>query len=332
MKILLIRLSSFGDVVFTLPLARALKTFRPGVTLAWAVEDPLVPLLAGASYVDVVLTAETRRWRKRPFSRTTLLDVRRFLREARAFAPDVVVDAQGLAKSAWATALVPAARKIGFGPRTATESVSCLALDERVEARDRPHAIDRALALAEHLAGRGGFERVPDVSHLVATPDADVDGWLAERGSRPFALLQPFSSRPGKEWPGESVLAVARRLDAAGLPAVVRWGPGERDRAVALSGSGPDLLSVAPPTGPAGVARLASRAALFVGADTGPTHLAAAAGAPTLALHGPTDPERFGPAGRRVRALRPAPPYNADLAAVAAITPDEIAAAALALL
>ncbi len=332
MKVLLIRLSSFGDVVFTLPLARALRTFQPGVTLSWAVEDPLAPLLRRAAYVDLVLKAETRRWRRKPFARETWADVLRFLREARAFAPDVIVDAQGLLKSAWATALVPAARKVGFGPRTATESVSCLALDERVEARDRPHVVDRALALAEHLAGRGGFDRVPDVSHLVSTPDEGVDAWLAARGPRPFALLQPFASRPGKEWPAESLLPVARRLAAAGLPAVVRWGPAERDRAAALAASAPDVLSLAPPTGPAAVARLAARAALFVGADTGPTHLSAAAGTPTLALYGPTDPARFGPAGPRARALTAGGNYNRGAATVAALGADEIAEAALSLL
>lgn len=331
MKVLLIRLSSFGDVVFTLPLARALKTFRPGVNLAWAVEDPLAPLLSGASYVDLVLGAETRRWRRRPLARETWADVRRFLRQARAFAPDVIVDAQGLVKSAWATALVPAARKVGFGPGTATERVSCLALDERVEARGRPHAVDRALALAEHLAGRGGFDRVPDVSHLVSAPDAEVDAWLAARGPLPFALLQPFASHPGKEWPAESVLPAARRLAAAGFPAVVRWGPAERDRAAALAASAPDALSLAPPTGPAAVARLAARAALFVGADTGPTHLAAAAGTPTLALFGPTDPARFGPAGPRAGALRARGNYNRGAAGVAALEADEIADAALSL-
>lgn len=333
MKILLIRLSSFGDVVFTLPLAKALKSMGPGAAVAWAIEDPLAPLVAGAPYVDAVLLAQTRRWRRAPLSRDTRADAARFLAEARAFAPDVVVDAQGLWKSAWATFLVPAARKVGFGPLTATERVNCLATDERVEARGRAHAVDRALALAEHLSGRAGFERVPDVSHLVAREDPEVDAWLAARASRPFALLQPFSSHPGKEWPDASLLAVARRLLASSLPCVVRWGPGERERAAALASASGGAVELAPPAGPAASARLAARAALFVGADTGPTHLAAAAGSPTLALFGPTDPARFGPVGPRAAVLRdPGATYNPPGASVGALPPDEIADKAVALL
>jgi ADP-heptose:LPS heptosyltransferase len=97
---------------------------------------------------------------------------------------------------------------------------------------------------------------------------------------------------------------------------VLRWGPGEESRAAELialskkSSSSPSIL-LAPPTTPASSARLAARAALFVGADTGPTHLAAAAGVPTLALFGPTAVERFSPVGPRAAVLREFPAdYN----------------------
>ncbi|HEX7578772.1 MAG TPA: glycosyltransferase family 9 protein, partial [Thermoanaerobaculia bacterium] len=212
MKILLIRFSSFGDVVFTLPLAKALKSHRPGVEVAWAIEEPLAPLVDGASYVDLVLPARTRVWRHSLVSRGTRGEIAAFLRSLRAFAPDLVVDAQGLFKSAWATLLVPAARKVGFGPGTATERINCLATREWVDARRRPHAVDRSLALAEHVTGRGGWDRFPDVSHLVRLPDVSVDAWLGRRDDRPFALLQPWSSKGLKEWSRSSVLTVARTL------------------------------------------------------------------------------------------------------------------------
>jgi heptosyltransferase I len=331
MKILLVRLSSFGDVVFTLPLAKALR--REGDRLAWAVEGPLAGLVGGAAYVDEVLVATTRSWRKRPFSAGTRAELRTFLSALRSFDPDVVVDAQGLLKSAWITLAARAPRKIGFGLRTATERVNTLVTGERVDVPPGTHVVDRGLALAEHVLGRSGLPRTPDVSHLVERPAPEVDDWIAARPPRPFALLQPFSSRGTKEWDASETAAFCRALAAQGLDPVLRWGPGERERAERIVANSGGTASLAPPTPPAATARLASRAALFVGADTGPTHLAAAAGTPTVALYGPTDPARFGPVGPRVRVLRDGSgAYNAGRPGLPGLTADAVLSASLALL
>lgn len=331
MKILLVRLSSFGDVIFTLPLAKALR--GAGDRLAWAVEGPLAELVAGAPYVDEVLVATTRAWRKRPLSAGTRGELRAFLSALGAFEPDVVVDAQGLLKSAWVTLAARARRKVGFGFRTATEKVNALVTGERVDVPAGTHVVDRGLALAEHVLGRSGFARTPDVSHLVARPAPEVDDWLAARPTRPFALLQPFSSQRTKEWSAEETAAFCRALAEQGLDPIVRWGPGERDRAqLIVAGSG-GAASLAPASPPAASARLAAHAALFVGADTGPTHLAAAAGTPTIALYGPTDPARFGPVGPRVRILRDGSgAYNAGVPGLPGLTFNAVLEASFALL
>ncbi|MGE5345425.1 MAG: lipopolysaccharide heptosyltransferase I [Acidithiobacillales bacterium] len=304
MRILFVRLSSFGDVVFALPAARALRTARPETELAWAVEPPLASLLLGAPFVDEVLEVNTRGWRRSLAARSTRGEIRNLLKRGREFAPELIVDAQGLFKSALVTAAFSVDRKVGFGWRTATEPINCLFTNERVEADDRPHVLDRMLALAEHVTGKGGFERRPDVRHLAEREDPDVDAWLEQNADRRFALLQPFSSKAAKEWLAEELIAFAAGLVSRGLAPTIRWGPGEEARARELREHSKNLFLLAPPTTPASTARLAARAALFVGVDSGPTHLAAAAGAPTLALFGPTDPARFGPVGPRAAALR----------------------------
>jgi heptosyltransferase-1 len=313
MRILFVRLSSFGDVVFALPAAKALRTALPGARLAWAIEGPLAPLLVGAPYVDEILVANTRVWRKNLLGRKTREGIRDFLRKGRGFVPDLIVDAQGLFKSALIAAAIPAARKVGFGFRTATERISCLFADEYVDVdrAARPHVLDQMLALAEHVTGKSGFERVPDVRHLVEREDSAVDDWLDQMGSKRFAVLQPFSSKVNKEWAASDVIAFSERLASDDIQPVLRWGPGEESRAESLISSSSLPLLLAPATTPASSARLAARAALFVGADTGPTHLAAAAGAPTLALFGPTPVERFSPVGPRTAVLREFPSdYN----------------------
>ena len=302
MRVLLLRLSSFGDVVLTLPAAKAIATSLPGCELFWAIEPPLAELVDGAPYVAGVLRAGTRAWRRAPFSRETRGELFAFLRAARGARFDLIVDAQGLFKSAWAAALVPAARKVGWGFTTAPERIACFAVDERVETR-APHVADRALALAAYVTGRSGFDPVPDVAHLVARPNPAVDGFCAS--APPFALLQPFASRREKEWREEELVPFARALlERSGLASVIRWGPSERERAEALVAAIGEGALLAPPAGPGATARLASRARLFVGADTGPTHLAAACGTPTVALFGPTDPARFAPRGPRVSVFR----------------------------
>jgi ADP-heptose:LPS heptosyltransferase len=357
MEILFVRLSSFGDVLFALPAAKALRANLAGARLTWAIEPSLAPLVAGAPYVDDAIPVDTRGWRRRGFGKRTREEISDFLRRVRGESPrplapavplphllskkssvsppvfDLVVDAQGLFKSAIVTAAASmAARKVGFGFRTATERINCLATDERVDVdrAARPHVLDQMLALAEHVTGRAGFERTPDVRHLVEREDPVVDSWLEQVGGRRFAVLQPFSSKVNKEWGADDLLGFAAWLGSEGIQPVLRWGPGEEGRAESLltlsrkifssSSSSSSSLSpsnsplpllLAPPTTPASTARLAARATLFVGADTGPTHLAAAAGTPTLALFGPTPPERFGPVGPRVAVLGEcAAPYN----------------------
>src|ERR1039458_4213561 len=294
MRILFVRLSSFGDVVFALPAAKALRTNLPAADLAWAIEPPLAPLVAGAAFVDDVVLVDTRGWRRALFARGTREGISDFLRRVRT--PfDLVVDAQGLFKSAIVTAAAsPAGRRVGFGWRTATERINCIFTNEHVDVdrASRPHVADQMLALAEHVTGKTGFDRIPDVNHLVERKDPVVDAWLDQQGSRPFAVLQPFSSKVNKEWTAGDVVAFSAWLGAQGIQPVLRWGPGEESRAESLltlskksssslspsTSSSPLPLLLAPATTPASSARLASRAALFVGADTGPTHLAAAAG------------------------------------------------------
>ena len=325
------RLSSFGDVLFALPAAKALRTSLAGAHLTWAIEPPLAPLVAGAPYVDDVIGVDTRGWRRAWRAAGTREEIRGFLRGVRGADFDLVVDAQGLFKSALVTAAASSPRRVGFGWTTATERINCLVTDERVDVdrAARPHVLDQMLALAEHVTVRSEFDRTPDVRHLVERDDPVVDSWLAQHESRPFAVLQPFSSKVNKEWGADDVVATAAWLGSEGIQPVLRWGPGEESRAAELihlskkifsSSSSPSSLSpstsslpllLAPPTNPASSARLAARAALFVGADTGPTHLAAAAGTPTLALFGPTPPERYGPVGPRVAVLRESPAaYN----------------------
>ncbi len=279
-----------GDVVHALPLAR--NAALSGAEVGWVIEPPFAGLLEGSPDVGRILLADTRGWRRRPFSAATRREIGRLAAGARAFAPDLVLDAQGLFKSA-VVARLARAPVVGFAAGSRREPLSAVLADVRVRpAPDARHVVERNLALL-HPAGIPIRERAPDARHLLALPRPDADAFVAALPSA-YAVLHPGAARPGKTWGEERFARLALSLAGRGIAAVVSWGPGDAARADRLAALAPDARR-APLLDVAGLARLCAGARLFVGGDTGPLHLADAVGTPTLALFGPTDPESNGP-------------------------------------
>ncbi|WP_309139618.1 glycosyltransferase family 9 protein [Siccirubricoccus sp. G192] len=161
--------------------------------------------------------------------------------------------------------------------------------------RDFMHTIERQREQLE-MAGLRAFP-LPELDWL----DADISGFgLPPR----FALLVPGASpgRPGKRWPAERYGALAAGL---GLPATVVGGPAEAPLAAAIAAAAPGVIDLTGRTSYAALGAVARRAAFAIGNDTGPTHLIAAAGCPTLALFGAeSDPALCAPRGQAVAVLR----------------------------
>ena len=290
MRILIVRLSSMGDVVHALPLAR--NAALSGAQVGWVVEPPFAGLLEGDADVGRVLLADTRGWRRRPFAAATRREIGRLAAEARAFAPDFVLDPQGLFKSAVIARLARAA-VIGFSARARREPLSALLGNVSVEPDPAArHVVDRNLALLAP-AGIPIRERAPDARHLLRPPRPAADAFVATLPPV-YAVLHPGAARPEKTWGEERFARLAQALAARGIASVVSWGPGDETRADRLVALAPETRRP-PLLDFAGLARLCARARLFVGGDTGPLHLADAVGTPTLALFGPTDPESNGP-------------------------------------
>lgn len=290
MKLLIVRLSSLGDVIHALPIAANAR--RAGAEVGWVVETAYGDLLEGNPDVDRVFYADTKGWRRSLLSSRTLSEIRTLSRRFREFAPDTVIDAQGLWKSAL-LARTAGAPVVGFGAGDRREPASALLCDLPVRPLPGGHVVDRNLALAE-AAGFLIERRPPDVRFLLARGSPEADTFL-EGQPRPFAVYHPGAGRPEKAW-GEARFAELALLLAkeSGLSAVVSWGPGDEERARKISGMLPQARTL-PLLALPGLARVVAASSLFVGGDTGPLHLADALGTPTLALFGPTDPVRNGP-------------------------------------
>jgi ADP-heptose:LPS heptosyltransferase len=296
-KALLVRLSSIGDVVHTLPALAALH--RHGAEAGWLVEPPSRVLLDGNPLLGQVAAAPSRKG----FALGKALATVRALRAERY---DAALDFQGLWKSAAWARLSGARRVIGWESGSRREPASALLIGERVERAGDGHVIDKNLALLRPLGIEAvGLREFPFPLSTEAVARADAA--LAGLGDGGIAVLNPGGGWASKLWPAERFGELAKGLRALGLVPLVSWGPGEEglaDRVVAASG-GAAVRSF--PTTLLDYVEVARRARLVVAADTGPLHLACAVGTPVVALFGPTDPARNGPFAREDVVVRRTP-------------------------
>jgi lipopolysaccharide heptosyltransferase I len=296
MRLLIVRLSSMGDIVHALPLAANARA--AGATVGWLTDRQYGGLLEGNPSLARVFLADTRRWRRNPFSPAHWREVARLRRSLRDFAPDATVDVQGLWKSAL-LARMAGAPVVSFSAAARREPTSAVLVSTGVGlGRDAVHVVDQNSSLLAPL-GMPGARTAPDARYLLAGEGPAADAFLATLPA-PFALFHPGASHSGKTWPVQMYAELASRLERdAGLFPVVSWGPGDEDRAALLSERLPQAPKI-PPLDFRGLARVIARASLFVAGDTGPVHLADALGVPALALFGPDAhrrniPERNGP-------------------------------------
>jgi heptosyltransferase-1 len=280
-RILIVRLSALGDVIHGVPVACALRDAFPRATIGWVVEGRTAELLEAHPAIDHVIRAP-RGWLKSP---RAVLALRR---ELRSHQFDVAIDLQCLTKSAIAAKLSCAPRRIGKAGSDGRE-LSKLFHNELVAVAGE-HVIDHYLELLRPLgitAPRVHFD----------LPERAADGLLAEqilhtddlpRGR--FAVLNPGAGWPSKIWPSERYGELARQLQSDyRMPSLAVWGlPDEKPLAEAIVAASDGAARLAPPTSVLELGAVCRRAALFVGSDTGPMHLAVAVGTPTISLHGPS--------------------------------------------
>jgi lipopolysaccharide heptosyltransferase I len=288
-RILLVRLSAIGDVIHTLPVLCALRDRFADAAITWVVEERGAELLRGHRALSELIVLP-RGWMKSP---ARVWRLRRRLRET-AF--DLVIDAQGLTKSAIVGWLSGTRRRIGFG-RPWGRELSRWLNTERVDT-NRPHAVDRNLELLRPLGIDAPPVRfdVPDDSRERQVAEEIIRQLGLERG---FGVISPGAGWPSKLWPRERFAAVAGRLGQQwGLPTAVIWGgPEQREWAERIAAGSAGHARVAPAMTLMQLAALARRSRLFLSCDTGPLHLAAAVGTPCVGLYGPWPAEKHGPYG-----------------------------------
>ncbi len=295
----MIKLSSLGDVIHTLPTLEALRGRYPQGHITWLVEEAHAPVVAGHPALDEVWRLPRIRLGK-PGGMGDLSGAWQVARRLRAKPFDLVIDLQGLLKSAVWVALARSPRKLGYDR---TRELSYLPLTERLRPFDpEAHAVWRYLNVARHLGAPAG----PPRFRLGLKMPGDLGRLISSGLKRPLAIIHPGARWPTKLWPAAHWARLAEWLTRdQGFQVVITGSLGDRESAqeIVEQTTGP-LLNLAGRTTLAELAALLQQARLAVTTDTGPMHLAAALGTPVAALFGPTAPWRTGPFGEGHEVVR----------------------------
>lgn len=294
-RMLIVKTSSLGDVIHNLPVLADIRAHRPDMRFDWVVEEAFADIPALHPAVDHVIPVAIRRWRRSLFTTTTWHEMRAFRRRLRAQAYDLVLDSQGLLKSAL-IALAAQGTRHGQDHASAREPLAAMCYQQRHAVPKDQHAVARNRQLAALALGYP----LP-----VGAPDY---GLLAPAPAVPFTLPQTYlvglhaTSRDAKLWPVSHWITLGRLLAARGQALLLPWGSeAERQRAQAVADSVPQAV-VLPRLRLAELATVLAGAQAAVGVDTGLVHLAAALALPTVAIYTDTDPALTGVCPGRSRA------------------------------
>jgi lipopolysaccharide heptosyltransferase I len=300
-RFLIIRLSSVGDIVHTLPAVTALGEKFPEAEIHWVIEKRHAPLLEGNPYVRRVVKLDTLGWRKELLSPGTLEQIAGTGRALREISFDVAVDFQGLIKSAVIARLSRSHERLGFAEYWLREPAAGILYTERVTPRGCRHVIELNFSLIERL----GVVPVPRRDWKFPLPhreadERDVESRLASLGAREFIVISPGGGWKSKCWAPEKYAGLIRQLEPEITGKILLTGSPEEEPLIAKilqSASAPRAAYF--PSTILQLIALARRARLFAGGDTGPVHLAEAVGTPVVMIFNAGDPlntpERNGP-------------------------------------
>lgn len=293
MRVLLIKTSSMGDVIHTLPALTDAQQAIPGIRFDWVVEEGFTDIPGWHPAVDNIIPVAIRRWRKHLWQTWRSGEYRRFRQRLKQEHYDLVLDAQGLTKSAWLTRGL-AAPVAGLDKDSARDPFACRFYDQRYRVDWNLHAVERVRSLfAQALSydkpdstGDYGLDRTALAARLSGAPE------------QPWLMFLHGTTWPSKHWPETQWRALAEHYSTAGIPVRLPWGnPQEQERAQRIAAGLPGV-DVLPRLSIAEVAGWLAGARACVAVDTGLGHLAAALATPCVSLYGPTLPSKVGAYGR----------------------------------
>jgi len=287
-RVLIVKTSSMGDVIHTLPAVSDACAAIPDIQFDWVVEEAFAEIPAWHPNVETVIPVAIRRWRKNLFRFVGSDEWTVFRHAIAAKKYDAVIDAQGLIKSALLTKLVKGT-VYGYDRNTVREPLASLAYQKTFSVAKDQHAVERTRAL---FAQALGYEKPNTL------PNYGIDRRrFGVQDESPYVLFLHGTTRDDKHWPDEYWQALCRLVCDSGMRVKLPWwSDAEHRRARSIAEMHP-RAEVLSRTNIAGMAAMIARARAVVAVDTGLGHLAAALAVPTLSLYGSTSPALVGAYG-----------------------------------
>ena len=298
MKILIVRLSSLGDILHFFPAVSDLRRHFPDAEIHWLVEPAFAEMAGWHSAINKVIAVPLRAHKKTWWKVLRLLSGLRQQLQAENY--DIVLDAQGLLKSALLARLA-GAPVFGFHADNARESLAARLYRKTAKVPEGLHIVEKNRQLVAQLFGAAitspadfGLDKFRDVQMQSALPDA-----LTQMVVRPYIVLLHGTTWNSKYWPESSWLELIHLLTQQGLRCLLPWGnEDERLRARRLQSAGGVYAQVLPKLSLTELMSVLLHARGFVSVETGIGHLAAVLDIPGIMLHGPTDPDYSGILGK----------------------------------
>jgi len=292
MKVLLIKMSSMGDIIHTLPaLTDAGKAIK-NISFDWVVEENFQEIPTWHPLVKNVIPIALRRWRKNIFSKKTFSEIKKFKNKLRENQYDLIIDAQGLLKSAIITRFAKGNRA-GLNYQSAWEPLASLVYHHKYSVDEHQHAIVRVRKLISQTLHYQMPNTIPDYG--LSIPKTNQE---------PYLVFLHGTTWNTKHWPESYWAALAHLAVSHKMKIKLPWGnQNEKLRAERIA-SASSHVEVMPSLQLKEMAQVLANAQAVISVDTGLGHLAAALNVPTIALHGPTDPELTGILGARQKNLK----------------------------
>ncbi len=291
MRVLIVKTSSMGDVIHTLPALSDAASMLHDVKFDWVVEETFAEIPQWHSAVRAVFPVAIRRWRKSVFSDNHWRELREVVGLIRSRHYDYVIDAQGLIKSAILARLAHG-RRCGLDSSSCRESLAALAYQQHYRINKNLHAIERIRQL---------FEMSLDYKRSAESLNYGLPKlqWNGRKQTDRSLVFIHSASRPEKLWPVQQWIDLALKAKNNGYRVVLLWGNEVEQQRAHVIADKIDCCEVLPRMNLHSIAELFQQSSAVVGIDTGLSHLAAAIGVPAVTLYFQTSPDLVGTRGQR---------------------------------
>lgn len=288
MKILIIKPSSLGDIIHTLPFLKAVKDSYPESQVDWVISRNLKGLLEGNPLINELIVFDKDSWKSLRNPATTFKEIMSFKKKLGAKYYEIIVDLQGLLRSGIITHFTPGALKIGFAD---AREGSRFFYSRKVHVDGAVHAVNKNLVLAKAIGAT-----VKKVGFPLHINSKARDKVLEALGSiSEYILISPSSRWQSKRWPPEYFASLISRIN---MPVVITGSISDRAIVQEIKDEYPgETIDLCGKTDLKELVALINSARVIISNDSGPMHIATALNKPVIALFGPTDYEKTGPYG-----------------------------------